>query len=145
MFDKTDLNKLRSLLEEEIKSLENKLNIYRTILTMLEDCSAQPSVSVEKSDRQYRDSSGRLVAIIKQHRDTITLYFLKKIHENNEYIKYAIQSVRRLSEEYGGIDISVEREGNIVKEIIVTGVTKNTLDEILAILEFVAKKVSTTK
>ncbi len=142
--DKADLDKLKSLLEEEIKSLENKLAIYRTILSILEECSTQTVVGIERSDKQYRDSSGRLVAVIKQLRDTITLYFVKKVHEDNEYIRYALQSVRRLSEEYGGIDINIGRDGNIVKEIIVTGVTKNTLDEVLAILEFVAKKISTT-
>lgn len=145
MSEKPRLEELRELLEREIAELEARLQLYQQLLALLEECAtgAVPTGRGARRGKEFRSRDGRVAARLVATRDTIRLSFTRPVPEQHPYVRYMLTALERLAADYEGLEYTVERddEGKVAS-VIVTGVTRDTEDEVYAVLEFAAKKVS---
>jgi len=145
MAEKPRIEELRDLLEREIAELEARLQLYQQLLALLDECSTEALSSTRgvRRGKEFRSRDGRVAARLAATRDTIRLSFTRPVPEQHPYIRYMLTALERLASEYEGLEYTVERddEGRITS-VIVTGVSRDSEDEVYAVLEFAAKKVS---
>jgi len=134
-----DVEQLREMIEREIEELERRLQLLQMMLQLLEECGAPAGLP---GGREFRDPEGRLVAKLVASRDRVMLIFHRPVRETNPYIRYALRALARIAEENEGLEYSVEKENGNIKSITVLGVTKDTVDDVTAALEYAAMKLA---
>jgi len=140
-----DLATLKEFLEKEIEELERKLQLYQAILALLNEQLGLRTQRLGRG-REFRDSNGRLVAALSHTRDRVILTLYKSVPESDPYMKYALRTLGRLVNESEGLEYSVEKDDDgRIKAIMVLGVTKDNIDDIVATLEYTAMKIASRK
>ena len=144
--ERLGLDELREVLAKEIEELERRLQLYRSLLEALEECSAARAAGLAGGrGTEYRSPDGRLVARLVEGNDTLTLVFYTPVPETHPYVKYMLTALERLQEEYEGLEYSVDSDDGYVKTVTVMGVDKDSRDEVKAVLEFAAKKIASPR
>ncbi len=137
------IDDLKELLEREIAELEERLQLYQALLNALEECSAAAALRVAGGrGKEFRDREGRLVAKLIQGRDAATLMFYVPVPMTHPYVKYMLTALERLQEENEGLDINVEKDDDSIRIVTVEGLNKDNIDDVIAVLEFAAKKIA---
>ena len=135
--------KLREFLESRIEQLEQELQLYQQLLELLSECGRSIMTrGASAPGKEFRSKSGKVVARLSMTRDTFRLVFLKPVPSAHPYVKYARNSLQNLAETYEGLEYSFEERDGKTEAILVTGVTKDNVDDVRAVLEFVASKIA---
>jgi hypothetical protein len=144
MAEEEKIEQLKALIESRIEQLEQEIQLYQKLLEIISECTRSPGghISASAAGKEYRSKSGKPVARLSMTRDTFRLVFLQPVPASHPYIKYVLTSLERLSENYEGLEYSFEEDNGKVTSILVTGVTKDNIDDVKAILEFAAKKIA---
>ena len=133
-----NLSKLKELLEREIAQLEERLKLLKALLKVLDSCG---SMAYGSGGREFRSQAGVPVARLVERRDSVMLVSAKPIPENIPYIKYAISVLERLRAE-GGLEYTIEKREKGIVSILATNLDKSVKDDVIAVFEFVANKMS---
>ncbi len=137
------LDEIREFIEKEIEELEERLQVLRSLLALLEECSAAAAVGqLGGQSQDFHSPDGRLVARMTTRRDTVTLMFFVPVPENHPYIRYVTRALAKIQEGSEGLEYTVDKEGRYVKKITVMGVNRDNVDDVKAVLEYAAMKIS---
>ncbi len=135
--------KLKELIESRIEQLEQELQLYQQLLELLSECGRTVmGRGANAPGKEFRSKSGKVVAKLSMTRDTFRLVFLKPVPSAHPYIKYVRSSLQNLAETYEGLEYSFEERDGKTEAILVTGVTRDNIDDVKAVLEFVASKIA---
>jgi len=137
------LEELREFLEKEIAELEERLQLLRSLLVFLEECSAAAAVGqLGGQSQDFHSPDGRLVARLVSRRDTVSLMLFVPVPETHPYIRYVVRALAKLQETSESLEYTIDKEGRYVKKITVMGVNRDNIDDVKAVLEYAAIKIA---
>ena len=130
---------VKKLLEKEIASLEERLQFYQLLLSIIEaNCGKQVGGT---RIIEYYSEDGRPAATIYRTRDSVRIVFIRPFPRLNPYIRYLVRTARQLSEENEQLTVNEEGDGEALKALTIQGLDKDTWEELELAIEYVMKRL----
>ena len=134
------IEQVRELLEKEIEQLEQKLQLYQLLLSILDACREKELAGFEVL-AEFKHGNTIIARILKQ-KEKLVLEFTRPIPKANPYIKYLLKRLSQL-QEAGSIEYEVEEDAQSVRRITAKVVDEDALEDTRIDMEFVATKLTT--
>ncbi|HIC98224.1 MAG TPA: hypothetical protein EYP08_00780 [Pyrodictiaceae archaeon] len=84
------IEQVRELLEKEIEQLEQKLQLYQLLLSMLDACQEEKGLAGFEVVAEFKRGNTTIARILKQ-KDKLVLELTRPIPKQNPYIKYLLK------------------------------------------------------
>lgn len=134
------IDQVRELLEKEIEQLEQRLQLYQLLLSILDACREKGVAGFEVL-AEFKHGNIVIARILKQ-KEKLVLEFTRPIPKANPYIKYLLKRFSQL-QEAGSIEYEVEESAQGIHRIVAKVVDEEALEDTRIDMEFVANKLAT--
>jgi hypothetical protein len=130
----------RKQLEKEIAELEQKLQLYQLLLAIIEaQCGGRAKAKAVVIE--YEDSEGRTTARLLVAEGSVRINLIKPLQRSNPYTKYLLRVARQLEEESPEVSVSEEAAGELVRSIVVQGLSRDQVEDILLAADYVFRRL----
>lgn len=134
------IDQVRELLEKEIEQLEQRLQLYQLLLSILDACREKGLAGFEVL-AEFKHGNIVIARILKQ-KEKLILEFTRPMPKANPYIKYLLKRLSQL-QEAGSIEYEVEESTQGIHRIVAKVVDEEALEDTRIDMEFVANKLAT--
>jgi len=134
------IDQVRELLEKEIEQLEQRLQLYQLLLSILDACREKGLAGFEVL-AEFKHGNIVIARILKQ-KEKLILEFTRPMPKANPYIKYLLKRLSQL-QEAGSIEYEVEESAQGIHRIVAKVVDEEALEDTRIDMEFVANKLAT--
>ena len=133
------IEQIRELLEKEIAQLEQKLQFYQLLLSILDACQERGLAGLEVLAEIKRGNT--IIARILRQKDKLVLELARPTPKANPYVKYLLRSLSQL-QETGSVEYEVEEDAQGIRKVVAKVVDDDALEETRVVMVFVAKKLA---
>lgn len=133
------IEQVRELLEKEIAQLEQKLQLYQLLLSMLDACQERGLADLEIV-AEFKRGNTTIARILRQ-KNKLVLELAHSIPKANPFIKYLLRSLSELQKS-GSVEYEVEEEAQGIRKVVAKAANNDALEDTKAIMEFVANKLA---
>jgi len=134
------IEQVRELLEKEIEQLEQKLQLYQLLLSMLDACQEEKGLAGFEVVAEFKRGNTTIARILKQ-KDKLVLELTRPIPKQNPYIKYLLKRLSQLREA-GSVEYEVKEDAQGIQKVITKIVDDDVLEDTRIDMEFVANKLA---
>ena len=133
------IEQVRELLEKEIAQLEQKLQFYQLLLSILDACQERGLAGLEVLAEIKRGNT--IIARILRQKDKLILELTRPAPKADPYVKYLLRSLSQL-QETGSVEYEVEEDAQGIRKVVAKVVDDDALEETRVVMVFVAKKLA---